>query len=488
MAKFNAREKAPMDTSYEGAKEYVKDVEDAWFNFMFSSYLEPGFYEDDMVQRERFQKLTDKMIKKHGAELVAKTAIFARDNLGLRSISHLTAAILNAEKFADKRAFYRNICKRPDDMAEIFAAIDSIAGKRSHAAVRGFGDYLPTISKYQLAKYKMNGRDYNIADLINICHPKPSAAIQAFKNGTLEVADTWETSISATKGDEQKKAKEWQRLVEDNKLGYLALLRNIRNILETDPSRDWIKQYLIPAIANKQAIQKSRIYPYQIYSVYKALSHGYAKIVMGALEDAFYFACANLEPMRGKTCVMLDVSGSMDDRISRNSDITIKECGAVFAAMYILAGNDVEFIKFGSDAKSMRIPSFISAFDLIEKLYANDNLGYGTDVQAAFRCATRDYDRILLISDQQCMDENSGWGWFGGRSDGLHIYEDYCREHGNTHIYSFDLGNYKTQVANPRNSYVHLCTTLNDKVFELMPYIENSGNLIDYINQNVSYR
>ena len=487
MSKFNSRIKPEKDISYESATEYVKTVEDAWFNFMFSSYLEPGFYEDTTLQQKRFQELTELMLQRHGAELVAKTAIFARDTLGLRSISHLTAAILNAETFDSKRAFFRNICKRPDDMAEIFAAIDSIAGKRSHAAVRGFGDYLPTISKYQLAKYKMNGHDYNIADLINICHPKPSAAIQAFKNGTLEAADTWETSISATKGDEQKKAKEWQHLVEDNKLGYLALLRNIRNILETDPSRDWIKQYLIPAIVNKQAIQKSRIYPYQIYSAYKALKHGYANIVMGALEDAFYFACANLEPMQGKTCVMLDVSGSMDSPISRNSDITIKECGAVFAAMYILAGNDVEFIKFGSDAKKVQIPSFMNPFGLIEALYNNGGLGYGTDVQAAFRYATNDYDRILLISDQQCMDENSGWGWFGN-AGGLRVYEDYCREHGNTHIYSFDLGNYKTQVANPRNPYVHLCTTLNDKVFELMPYIENSGNLIDYINQNVSYR
>lgn len=485
MSKFNKKDTPTTTSSYEGGKVYEKSVEDSWFNFIFSSYLEPTYYESDEVQKKRFQELTDKMIKEHGADLVAKAAVFSRDKLGMRSISQLTAAILNAEKFDNKRAFFRNICKRPDDMAEIFAAIDAINGKRSHAAVRGFADYLQTLGQYHLAKYKMKGHEYNMADIINICHPKPTPAIQAFKDDTLIPPDTWETSISATHGDEKKKAQEWQRLVEEGKLGYLALLRNLRNILETSPSYGWIRQYLFPAISNRNAIVNAKIFPYQIYSAYKALGNEYANIITAALEEAFMYACSDVDPMAGKTCIMLDVSGSMNSPISMRSKITIRECGAVYAAMYILMGNDIDFIKFGTKAEKVDIPTWMNPFALIKYLQDNDNLGYGTQVDAAFRCANEKYDRILLISDQQCMDHRNSWEWFG--ESGIEDYKQYCRKYGNTHIYSFDLGNYNTQVGNPNNPYVHLCTTLSDKVFELMPFIEDSGNLIDYINTNCSY-
>lgn len=490
MAKFNKKEKTPRAYSHEGAMQYAKEPVEEWFNFMFSSYLEPAFYESAETQEDRFRQLTETVISELSPEFVAKTAVFTRDVLGLRSVSHLVAAILNNYQFVDKRSFFRNVCLRPDDMAEIFGAVEALGDKRSHAAVRGFADYLGTLSPYQIAKYKMKGHSFNMADLINICHPKPTKAIQAFKEGTLETADTWESSISATGGDQESKAKEWIRLVEEHRLGYLALLRNLRNIIEVAPSRQWVQKYLLPSIADATAIKKSRIYPYQIYSAFKAIDTISNRMLQVALEDAFTLACRNIVPLTGKTLVILDVSGSMDSPISARSEISLKECGAVFATMFKVAGNDIDFIKFGNYAKYLNLDqtaAIYTPFGMVQDMVNNDNCGYGTDVSEAFRLVCQPYDRILLISDMQCMSPNSHAFFWGNETDGITSYRNYCRVFGPTHIYSFDLGNYHSQTENPNNPYVHLCTTLNDKVFELMQYIENEGDLVSYIEQNCSY-
>lgn len=485
MSKFNSKSQPKTTTSYEGGKVFERDAIEEWLNFLFSSYLENQYYENAEKQQKRFIELTDQMIEEYGADFVANAACFARDELGLRSISQLAAAILNKYQFQYKRLFFSNFCQRPDDMGEIFAAIDSLNNKRSHAVVRGFADYLQTLKPYTLAKYKMLGKDYNIYDIINICHPKPTKAIQDLKDDKLKPADTWETRISAAGTDQEKKHQEWIDLVENKKLGYMALLRNLRNILEAAPCFKWVENNLCPQIINKESIKRSRIYPYQIYSAYKALDLA-PDTLKAALEKAFMIACENLDALPGKTAVILDVSGSMDSSISDHSDITLKEVGAVFAVMYYIAGNDIDFIKFGNDAKRCILKSTYSPFQLVKKFTNNDQCGYGTCVHSAFELMNQSYNRILLISDMQIMDPNDYYSW--SSSSGVDVYNQYCKQYGPTHIYSFDLSNYHTQIANPNNPYVHLCTALNDKVFEFMKFIENDEKLVDYINQHYDFR
>ena len=157
MAKFNQKTvSTPNAVSYEGGNVYAKSPIEEWLNFLFSSYLEDKFYEKAGRQLSRFHNLTIKMIETYGPEFVAKAAFFARNELGMRSVSQYVAGILNAYQFADKRAFFRNYCHRPDDVAEILSILDSLKIKRSHAAIRGFSDYLSSLSPYTLGKYKLN--------------------------------------------------------------------------------------------------------------------------------------------------------------------------------------------------------------------------------------------------------------------------------------------------------------------------------------------
>lgn len=481
MAGFNkVKARGPQMKSYEGGAVYEKTPVDEWMNMLFSSFMEDKFYESAEDQQERFEELTQAMADTYGYEFVAKAAVFARNELGMRSISQFVASWLNDKSFENKRAFYRNFMHRPDDVAEIFAAVDQLNGKRSHALVRGAADYISSLSEHTLAKYKLNSRTYNMYDVINITHAH-SYAIDQYKAGTLAAADTWEVNISA-KSDKVERDQEWKRMVEERKLGYMALIRNLNNILN-NPEIDniWIKDVLIPQITDAYAIRKSLMFPYRFYTAYKNLNV-HNPFLDAALGEAFYIAAVKNAPqLEEGSAIILDVSGSMESRISNNSNITIKEVGACFAIALWLANPYCPVIKFGTYAKLVtNLSQLENPFTLIMRLCANDNCGYGTDIIPAFKLLDREiydntYHRIFIISDMQVMNHQS---WYDQGS----AVKSYHKYFGMKPCYSFDLGNYHTQILSPAD-HIHYITALNDQIFKFIGLLESNINLVDYINQ-----
>ena len=197
MSKFNQTRKPakPNAVTYEGGLAFEKSLEQDWLNNLFSNMLENRFYETGNEQMERYIALTKQMLAKYGPGFVARASYFARNELGMRSISQLTAAMLNSQNFDGKRNFYAKYMKRPDDVSEIFAILDSLEEKRSHALVRGAADYLSSLNAYTMDKYAMRNKDWSMIDLINVCHPK-SAVVDKFYNGQLEHAGTWRGKVS----------------------------------------------------------------------------------------------------------------------------------------------------------------------------------------------------------------------------------------------------------------------------------------------------
>lgn len=475
MSKFNAVKKPNKTKSYEGGDNYVKNPLEEWMNFLFSSKMDNKFYETSSMQQERFIGLTQNVIEKYGATFAAKCAFFARNKLGMRSASQLVAAMLNNETFDRKRQFFKSFMHRADDPAEVFAAVDMLDSKRSHALIRGTSDFISSLGEYQIMKYQMKNKRYSMYDIVNIVHPK-SKVVDDFKNNRLAPADTWEVGISTGSTD-------FKTLVEQKKLGYLALIRNINNLFKEDVDKHWIQTILCPQLINSTAIKKSLVFPYQIYTAYKNLNvHNFD--VDYALDTAFTIACGNMPKLNGKSLVMLDVSGSMNDMYGDNSVLSIKQAGACYAAALYFNSN-CDFVKFGDDAKFCIYSRAENAFRLIDKMCANNNCGYGTNISSAFSViANTNYDRIFLISDMQTIDARRTWY---NTVSGIDTYNKYCAKNGRTLLYSFDLGNYHSQVVNPNNSDVHLMTALNDNIFNMLKYVENGGKLYNYINDNFNF-
>ena len=467
----------PNAVTYEGGDAFEKSLEQDWLNNLFSNMLENRFYESGDEQMDRYIQLTQKMLEKYGPKFVGRAAYFARNTLGMRSISQLTAAMLNPVQFEGKRDFFKNYMKRPDDVSEIFAIVEALGDKRSHALVRGAGDYISGLSAYQMDKYAMRRKNWSMIDLINVTHAK-SDIVDKFYNGVLEKADTWEQKISAAKDEDEKNAN-WCELVKDGKLGYLALIRNLNNILNAGVNEDWIVSYLVPQLTNADKIHKSFVFPYQIYTAYKNLEIREANTCF-ALDKAFRESVENVPGLDGTSLVVLDVSGSMEDPISSHSDMTIKEVCACYAAAIYLSNPNSEFIKFGTNAKQCHYNRLDSVFMLIKKMQENDDCGYGTDIISVWDMLDQHYDRIFLFSDMQVMIP-SWWGYTKGTS-AIDAMNDYMRHYGCTHVYSVDAGNYSTQISNPLRGDLTLLTGFSDKVFSFIKLLEDGENLIDYIN------
>lgn len=474
--------------SYEGGKVFEKDFVEDWFNCLCSCMVENRCYEPAEKQVIRYLGLTAKMAEKYGYEFIAKAAVYVRNELGMRSISQLTAAWLNDKSFDRKRQFYKNFCHRADDVAEIFAAVDALGQKRSHALVRGCGDYLSSLGVYSIDKYKLNGKAYNMFDCINICHAT-SSAICAYKNGVLPKCETWEQRISASKSEEEK-VYAWCELLVEEKLGYLALLRNVRNILRSIQSlSEFIKvayiRILCDQLCNVKAIKKSLVFPYQIYTCYKTLTENgiYNKEIMKSLDYAFSVSIDNVPSFEGTNAILLDVSGSMESPISKNSVVTIKEVGAVFAASLLLKNgiDKIDIIKFGNEAKWIGKYAYENVFDMIAAFADNELCGYGTVIEEAFKLLNKSYSRIFIISDMQIMSPKEYY-------NGIKSWEDYTEKYGKSKVYSFDLGNYPTQACDPEDENVVLLTSLGNKVFDFVRM--NDGgcwSIINYIGTQVNY-
>ncbi|MFO7863430.1 MAG: TROVE domain-containing protein, partial [Salinivirgaceae bacterium] len=90
---------------------------------------------------------------------------------------------------------------------------------------KGLAAAFQKFNAYQLAKYNRDG-EVKLRDVLFLCHANPTSQEQELVwkkliDGTLESPDTWEVNLSS--GADKKET--WERLLREEKLGALALLR-----------------------------------------------------------------------------------------------------------------------------------------------------------------------------------------------------------------------------------------------------------------------
>lgn len=166
---------------------------------------------------------------------VAKLACYARNVANMRSVSHVLACIIAHEAHEYTRAVIRNIIVRPDDITEIMACYKQMYGKPfPNALKREIAVQIQRFDEYALAKYNSRGMSMKFRDVLRITHPTPKdaeteALFRKVLDDTLETPYTWETELS-----EKGNTKEvWDEHIQSGKVGYMALLRNLRNIIKS---------------------------------------------------------------------------------------------------------------------------------------------------------------------------------------------------------------------------------------------------------------
>lgn len=481
----------------QGCAAYSLSDELRLISMLNTIKLEPQFYRSENQTMIELRDLIERIGLKD-PYFVAQAIVYSRClGEGMRSVNHLAAALLapfiSGKEYAkrfyglwDKKEKKGGCIYRVDDMSEIkdvYAALNK--STLSNSMKKGFAAVLEALDTYQLAKYKDT-----VIDMANLTHPKSALSkaeivvdgkkmkvIDALMKGVTVSADTWEVANSeagqevakAVKAGKLTKAEaeatlanakndNWEAMLTEGKLGILAAIRNIRNMLNSP--RKEVVDALCKLVSNGQAIRNGKIMPYQIDYAYEVVKKEFSnsadgRRVMEALLKGYEYAVPNLaEALPGRTCVMVDCSGSMNTYCTQagqrsNIATSAAEKAGLIAATIAKATN-ADVVRFGSHAEFYSYDPNESVFSLGRKI-GHDNMG-GTSIPSAFeliRNAKRQYDRIILLSDNEC---NARSYWSGDWVSGA--YKKYVHDVANPYVYAVDLASYgTTPIAGDRVNY-----------------------------------
>jgi len=350
---------------------------------------EDTFYEDGVSIAERIASLVPLV----APDTVSGMAIEARERMKLRHaplwvVREMARQPKHKALVADTLA---KVIQRADELAE-FVALYWKDGRQplSKQVKKGLAQAFTKFDAYQLAKYNRDGA-VKLRDVLFLCHAKPKDETQEriwkqLIDGTLPSPDTWEVSLSAGK---DKKAT-WERLLAENKLGGLALLRNLRNMAESK-----VDESLVFAALDR--MKTERILPFRFIAAAKHAPQWESRI-----ERAMLKCLEGREKLPGKTVLLIDVSGSMDWEISAKSDLKRYDAANGLA---ILARELCEQVAIYSFSNSIvRIPDR-HGFALRDAI-ANSQFHGGTYLGRAVQHINDNekYDRLIVLTDEQSHD------------------------------------------------------------------------------------
>jgi hypothetical protein len=398
MARINQSSKKPTIYTHEGGKAKIINAEMQLRRSIMSCMLwEKTFYEEGQDIATRIQTLVEQV----KPELVAEMAIEAREKMKLRHVPLLLARTLARLKYKKTSEVIDRVIQRADELTE-FVSIYWKDKKEplSSQVKKGLALAFTKFSEYDLAKYNRDDK-VKLRDVLFLCHAKPKDTQQAeiwkrLVEKKLQVPDTWEVSLSTGKD----KKESWERLLKENKLGGLALLRNLRNMQESSVNETLIRESL-------HRMKTERVLPFRFISAAK-----YAPKLEPELEQSMFKCLEGHKKLSGKTVLLIDVSGSMDDAISGKSDLQRFDaaCGLAMLAREIC--EIVEIYTFSQMVVSVPPRRGFALRDVIVNSQPHGGTYLGQAV-STLNAKTK-YDRLIVMTDEQSADnvcDSNGRGY-----------------------------------------------------------------------------
>lgn len=369
-----------------------------------SAFLwEREFYEDGETIAERVMDLSKSVSMKELGDL----AVECRKTHNLRHMPLLLLACMvlrcHKEGLSGKEGnmihgYIGETIGRADELCELLAILckvsdvspDNLKTVLTKQVKVGLAQALKKFDAYQLGKYNRKNA-ITIRDVICLTHPKPdneeqSALWKSILDGTLRSPDTWEVNLS--KGADKKET--FTRLIAEGKLGYMALLRNLRGMMEAGVDESLVEKAIL---ARKGA---GNVLPFRFVSAARACPQ-----LERPLDMAMVTTIGEMPKLEGTTAIVVDVSGSMFyAKVSSKSEITRADAAATLASM---VNGKARVFPFAFNMQEVPHRVGMSGVDAILNC---DEAGGGTNLGEAVRHVNQmiPHDRIIVITDEQSWD------------------------------------------------------------------------------------
>lgn len=507
-------------TNHEGAIAFTMSDELALYTAVASSALQDAAYEGADVRVERLQHL----IRKCDPLFVAQLAVYARTSMNLRSVPLLLicelARTTNGSNLVARATDM--VVQRADEITELLACYSFVnghnvaghIGKLSKQIQKGLASAFNRFDEYQFAKYDRKTA-VTLRDALFMVHPKAKDAQQQrifdkIVDRSLQTPYTWETELSSVgtkeyNSDKDREAaftKTWEELIDSGRVGYMALLRNLRNILKANVSPAHI-EHVCKVLSDPVQVQQSKQFPFRFLSAYRQLENvrtsGFKGSFMNmvksfvrgdqwmvgsileALERAAAASAANISGFDADTRVLIacDVSGSMCVPVSRASTVQYYDIGLVLGMLLRSRCRNVKVGMFGDKWKVINVPvsNILSNVQYLRERAGE--VGYSTNGHLVIEDLISRrlvMDKVMLFTDCQLWNSHADGGdieqaWKQYKSK----VAPYAR------LYLFDLAGYGQSPIRVLEDDVHLIAGWSDKIFQVMESIEHGSRTLDVV-------
>ncbi|WP_406311774.1 TROVE domain-containing protein [Streptosporangium sp. NBC_01639] len=516
MAKFNRRntravptspvatETSPSGRTHEGAPGYARDAKGELFLLAVSNMVgENTFYEKAGERDERFRTLVHR-VAVEDVQWLAGFLPWLRGEANLRSAPIVAAleavrARLAAGLAGGNRQLVAGVLQRADEPGEALAYWMSRYGRAVPKPVkRGIGDAVRRLyTERSLLKYDTDSSGFRFGDVVDLVHPAPDPgrpwqgglfqhaldrrhgrdnpvpdalrmlrarsellsvpaaerrAVLADQERLASAGMTWEALAGWLQGPMDAEA--WTSVIPS--MGYMALMRNLRNFDEAGVS-DEVADRITAKLADPAEVARSRQLPFRFYSAHRtAPSQRWGH----ALDRALTSATRNVPAFGGRTLILVDTSASMTGgSVSARSAVTPAQAAALFGVALAARGDSVDLYGFADGVFRHEVGPGASVLKEVERFCGRiGEVGHGTQIAGSVRATYRGHDRVVILSDMQTMNGHGG----------------SVTEAAPAHVpmYGYNLQGYRRAAMPTGTGNRHEFGGFSDAVFRMIPLLE----------------
>ncbi len=426
----------PNARNHEGAPAYALTAKHQLAQLAATGCLNQTFYANAQSQLDAVKALAAQV----DADFVAKTAVYARQAGHMKDMPVLLAASLAVRDVALLAQVFDRVIDNGKTLRAFVQMVRSGAlgrkslGSRPKKLVQA---WLLAASEKQLLNAAV-GATPSLADVVKMCHPKPTDAwraawfawligkshdeaalppiTQAFERykramdaegaagvAALEVPDVpfqMLTALPLTKN-------QWAQIA---RAGSWQMVRQNLNTFARHGVFliDGMAEVVAAKLRDPVAVAKARAFPYQLLAAYQASDEGVPEVVRDALQDALELSVANVPAIDGRVVVCPDVSGSMSSAVtgargSATSAVRCIDVAALVAAAVLRQNPQARVVPFEQDVvTTLRLNARDSVMTNAKALASIG--GGGTNCSAPLALLNREraaVDVVILVSDNE---------------------------------------------------------------------------------------
>jgi hypothetical protein len=264
----------------------------------------------------------------------------------------------------------------------------------------------------EVAKYFISGRVVDPAKTPVIAARKEMATKTSFDAEARKLAKAsfvnWEVLLSQFP---KEKAAVWAFLLDEGLVGYMAMLRNLRNILQVGVGGNLVSK-VSAKLTDKAEVVRSKQLPFRYLAAYNAVRSMSGTFdaadmseLLAAVELAANEACSNVPALPGTTVVFVDNSGSMTtNHISEKSEVSCAEAGNMLGGIVARVAERPYVVAFGTDVAPVRFAKTDTVIGIAGSIKGANTKGCSTNAHKCVEWLVKQKmapDRVIILSDMQ---------------------------------------------------------------------------------------